>query len=329
MSTQITVFSLGGTIAMTPGAEGGGVVPTLSGGQLLATVPGLAELDLEIEVRDFRQVPGASLSFDDIRALAAVIHDSDADGVVVTQGTDTIEETAYLLDLLHTGRAPVVVTGAMRNAALAGPDGPANVLAAIQVAADPAARDLGCLVVFADEIHAASRVRKTHSTSVSTFASPNGGVVGHVVEGRPRFLTGSRERVTMRLPAQARFARVALVTAAFGDDGENLRPLANGCDGLVVAAMGVGHVPAAYVDALTFLAERMPVVLTSRTGAGSVLTHTYGYAGSESDLLNRGLISAGFLHPYKARILLTALLTAGASRGEVEETFTRSGAAHA
>ncbi|GII35670.1 asparaginase [Planotetraspora phitsanulokensis] len=329
MSTHIAVFSLGGTIAMTPGAEGGGAVPTLSGDQLLATVPGLAELDVKIEAIDFRRLPGASLSFDDLRDLAAAIHDSDADGVVVTQGTDSIEETAYLLDLLHTGQVPVVVTGAMRNAALAGPDGPANVLAAIQVAADPAARELGCLVVFADEIHAASRVRKTHSTSVTTFASPNGGAVGHVVEGRPRFLSGPRERVTVRLPAQVRFARVALVTATLGDDGEILRPLVNGCEGLVVAAMGVGHVPAAYLDALTFLAERMPVVLTSRTRAGSVLTHTYGYSGSESDLLDRGLINAGFLHPYKARILLTALLTAGASRSEIEEAFTRAGDARA
>ncbi|GII55869.1 L-asparaginase [Planotetraspora thailandica] len=329
MSIRIEVFSLGGTIAMTPGTDGGGVVPKLTGRQLLAAVPGLAELGVEIEPREFRRLPGASLSFADIRDLAAAIAEGGADGVVVTQGTDTIEETAYLLDLLHTGDAPVVVTGAMRNPALAGPDGPANILAAIRVAADPAARGHGCLVVSADEIHAASRVHKTHSTSVATFASPDRGPLGHVVEGRPQFVSSPRDRVTVRLPSEAAFARVALVTATFGDDGASLRLFADACDGMVVAAMGVGHVPVAYLDALTVLAERAPVVLTSRTGAGPVLTGTYGYPGSESDLLGRGLISAGFLHPYKARMLLTALLTAGASRDEIAEAFSRAGALHA
>ncbi|MDP9844341.1 asparaginase [Streptosporangium lutulentum] len=329
MSARIALFSLGGTIAMTPGAQGGGVQPTLTGEQLLAGVPGLADLDVEIEARDFRRLPGASLSFDDLRSLANAIGDCDADGVVITQGTDTIEETAYLLDLLHTGRTPLVVTGAMRNPTMAGADGPANVLAAIEVAADPAAHGRGCLVVFADEIHAACRVRKTHSTSVATFASPNGGALGHLVEGRARFLSAPGERVTVRLAPEAGFRRVALVTATLGDDGEILRAVADRADGLVVAAMGVGHVPESYLDALTELAGRMPVLLASRTGAGSVLSRTYGYPGSESDLLARGLTGAGFLHPYKARILLTVLLTAGASWDEIVETVSRAGAVRA
>ncbi|WP_371778711.1 asparaginase [Streptosporangium subroseum] len=329
MSVRIVVFSLGGTIAMAPGAQGGGAVLALTGEQLLAGVPGLGELDVEIEVRDFRRLPGASLSFDDLRHLANAIRDGDADGIVVTQGTDTIEETAYLLDLLHTGPAPIVVTGAMRNPTMAGADGPANVLAAIEVAADPAARGRGCLVVFADEIHAARRVRKAHSTGVAAFASPNGGALGHLVEGRARFLSAPGERVTVRLAPDAGFRRVALVTATLGDDGEILRAVADRADGLVIAAMGVGHVPESYLEVLTELAGRMPVVLASRTGAGSVLSRTYGFPGSESDLLARGLTGAGFLHPYKARILLIALLTAGASWEEITETFTRAGVAHA
>src|SRR5687767_1997084 len=155
-----------------------GAAPSLSAEQLVAAVPGLTGSGVDLDVVSFRGLPGASLGFDDLTALAAAIRDHEADGFVVTQGTDTIEESAYLLDLLHTGDEPVVVTGAMRNPSLAGADGPANVLAAIRTAADPAARGLGCLVVFADEIHAACRVRKTHAMSPGTFRSPNGGPLG-------------------------------------------------------------------------------------------------------------------------------------------------------
>lgn len=174
---RVVVLGLGGTIAMTAD-DMGGVLPTLSTGQLIAAVPGLAETGIAVEVEDFRRVPGASLSFDDLTALSAVVRDrfvAGADGVVITQGTDTIEESAYLLDLAHAGTQPLVVTGAMRNPMLAGADGPANLLAAVQVAASPQTCGLGTVVVVADEIHAASRVRKTHSTSGHTFQSPNGG----------------------------------------------------------------------------------------------------------------------------------------------------------
>ena len=143
----MAVFGLGGTIAMTQ-APGGGVSPALSPPELLAAVPGLDSIGAELRTVDFRRKPSASLSFGDLFELAAAINgalDSGCRGVVVIQGTDTIEEVAYVLDLLLDADAPVVVTGAMRNPTMAGADGPANILAAIRVALSPGARGQGCL----------------------------------------------------------------------------------------------------------------------------------------------------------------------------------------
>ena len=327
VAPRVVVFGLGGTIAMTS-AAGGGVVPALSADQLVAAVPSLAESGITVEVEDFRRVPGASLGFDDLTALATAIETrlaAGADGVVITQGTDTIEETAYLLDLTHTRPEPVVVTGAMRNPTLAGADGPGNLLAAVQTAASPDTRDLGAMVVFADEIHAAARVRKTHSTSGHTFASANGGPLGYLVEGQPRILNHPIGRTTLPAAAEPRPAEVGLVTMVLGDTGALLHAAADSCDGLIVAGFGVGHVPARVVDTLTDLAATMPVVLASRTGAGSVLAHTYAFPGSESDLLGRGLISAGFLDPLKARILLHHLLASGHDQTHIRTTFAQAG----
>jgi L-asparaginase len=322
----VVVFGLVGTIAMST-SDAGGVVPALSADQLVAAVPGLAESGIAVDVEDFRRVPGASLTFDDLGALASAIDQklaAGADGVVITQGTDTIEETAYLLDLTHTRSEPIVVTGAMRNPTLAGADGPANLLAAVQTAASPDARDLGTLVVFADEIHAAARVRKTHSTSGYTFVSTNGGPLGYVVEGQPRVLNRPSSRTTVPAAAELRPVEVGLITMVLGDSGALLEAAADRLDGLIVAGFGVGHVPNRVVDTLTKLAAQMPVVLASRTGAGSVLARTYAFPGSESDLLGRGLISAGFLDPLKARILLHHLLATGHDLAGIHAVFAPS-----
>ncbi|SDK04618.1 asparaginase [Streptomyces indicus] len=320
---EIALLTLGGTIAMS-GRPVEGVVPRLSGAELTAAVPALKEYALD--VRDAHAVPSSNLTFAQLFAVAeeaAQAVKAGAAGVVVTQGTDTLEETAYLFDLIWPHPQPLVLTGAMRNPTLPGADGPANLLAAVQVAASPEARELGALLVFNDEIHAARRVRKTHATSTATFASPDTGPLGHVVEGRVRVL--ARPPRLPALPATPGEARVALHTVTLDEDAPLLPGLADTYQGLIVAAYGVGHVAAQLAPVLGELATRIPVVLTSRTGGGSVLTATYGSPGSESDLLARGLVNGGFLDPYKARILLRLLLWDGADRARIAEEFARRG----
>ncbi|MFE0734262.1 asparaginase [Streptomyces sp. NPDC058855] len=314
--TRVTVFTLGGTIS----ARGDGAT-RLTGAEVLAGLgapshpapAGLAPED--IELRDFRRVPSSSLTHEDLAALAAEVRAAVAagSGVVVVQGTDTLEETAFLLDLLCTTERPVVVTGALRRADLPGADGPANLAAALAVAVAPACRNLGVLVVLADEIHAARHARKTHTTSLTTLASPGAGPLGAVVEGEPRVLLRPAVPATPRPLTLDPAVRVALVTLSQGDRGELLDAVDERFQGLVVAAFGAGHAPARLVEPLAALARRIPVVLASRTGSGTTLARTYRGPGSEHDLIGHGLIPAGPLDPPKARILLQTLLSSGAA----------------
>jgi L-asparaginase len=319
---DIVVAALGGTIASARPAEGG-VAPSLSARDLIDAVPGLPP---NVSPLSFRSLPGSSVTVPDLMALHELLEErfaAGAAGAVVTQGTDTIEESAYALDLVHRGPQPIVVTGAMRNPLLAGPDGPANLLAAVAVASSPAARDLGCVVVFADEIHPASRVRKTHSTSTGTFVSVDGGPVGYLVEGVPVVVNPRAARHT--LPRPVRVPSVGLYTATLGDDGSALAAMASVLDAVVIAGFGVGHVPSGWVALIDSLCARMPVVLATRTGSGPVLRQTYGYPGSESDLRRRGAVPAGFLHPSKARLLLQFALAAGATSAQIEAAFAVAG----
>jgi L-asparaginase len=321
---KILLLSLGGTITMT-GGSGPGITPTLGADDLVRAVPGLDRVAALETASPFR-VPGPSLSFADLTGVAALLEErlgGDCDGAVVVQGTDTIEETAFLFDLLVRSDKPVVVTGAMRGAETAGADGPANLLAAATVAAEPASRGLGTLVVLNDQVHAARFVRKSHTALPSAFASPLAGPLGLVAEGRATILM--RPARTPQVPVaagQSERPRVALVRIALDDDGRMLRALPTlGYAGAVLEAMGAGHVPAGVAPLVGELVAAMPVVLDTRVPSGPVFRSTYGYAGSETDLIARGAIPGGFLGGLKSRILLALLLGAGLDRPVIERTL--------
>lgn len=307
------------------GDNGSGAVSVaLEADDLVRAIEGLVRPKVAAEA--FRRVASSQLTLDDLVELAGLIDRRLAEGytgVVVTQGTDTIEETAFALDLLVAAQRPVVVTGSMRSATHPGSDGAANLLAAIETADAPDARGLGTLVVMNDEIHAARFVRKRHTSSPAAFGSFVG-PIGWVSEGRPRIAT--RPPARLRLPGRpvlgAR-ARVPLVSITLDDDGEILAALrAERIDALVLEALGGGHVPAPLVEPLVRLAAAVPVVLASRAAWGEVMSSTYEFSGSERELLENGLTSSGWLDSRKARVLLLLLVRCGLSGRALAAAFT-------
>ena len=254
--------------------------------------------------------PSVHLTTADALALAreACAEAAAGRGVVVTHGTDTLEETAYLTDLLHGGEAPIVFTGAMRPASAPGADGPANARDAVAAAAAPQAAGLGVLVCFAGELHAARDVRKADSVSVAGFRSPRLGPVGFVREGR----VGIERRLEREAPLDPRHldAVVHIVPAALGSDGTLVRAAAASADGLVGVVLGAGHTPPAFLAALHEVSRRMPVAVTVRPERGAVLHDTYGFEGAEGDLRSGRLLIWGELTPQAARMRLLALLSA-------------------
>ena len=326
---KVTLISCGGTIAsaVKPGV---GAMPSIDVGELARTVPGVAEA-AELTSRPMRLIASPHMTLRDLLDLAAASREAiaaGADGVVVTQGTDTIEEIAFGLDLLCDVDVPIVVTGAMRNASMAGADGPANLLAAVRVAASPLARGLGTLMVFNDEIHAARFVRKSHSQSPATFVSQQAGRLGCLSEADVRILVKPARRYHVAVADDAQVPAVALLKMSLGDDGRLLDCLpAAGFDGCVIEGFGGGHVTreVAAPGRIERLIDAMPVVFSTRTGNGELLRATYAFEGSEIDLIRRGVNFAGALDGPKARVLLALLLMAGADREEIARTFADIG----
>jgi L-asparaginase len=325
---RVVVAPLGGTIACVPTA-GGGVRPSPD--------PTFMRSVLDLSLRPVDDLPeaelvpsaGVSSAELDIPRLAALLEqlgghiDADASGVVVTTGTDTLEEVAFVLDLLWDRDEPLIVVGAMRHGALPGSDGPANLRDGLRVAAHPHARGQGVLVAMGGEIHYAWQVRKSHSGALAAFNSAVSGPAGSVQEDTVRMTSMSViDRPLFKLSPPTATAPVALVQSALGDDGRILSlTTAAGYRGLVIEALGGGSVPSAWVAGLKQLVRAIPVVYSPRTFAGPTLRSTYGSTGGELDLRRMGIIPSGLLDSLKSRLLLQLLLTTEADAGARERAF--------
>jgi L-asparaginase len=316
LSRPVRLLAAGGTIAM----GGKRAVPVLNADELIGLVPALAAVP-SLKAETLLSLPSAQLTLD--QALLIVTRACEAaaggEGVVITTGTDTLEEVAVLCALMHAADVPIVVTGANRPASGPGADGAANLIDAIAVAGATVTGGLGVVVVFGGEIHAAMAVRKVDSTGPAAFGSPTAGPLGRVVEGRVWLHARPVRPVPLRVQRLA--GRVEILTSSLGDDGELMRAAAAFADGLVVVAFGAGHLSPPMFAELRTAAARIPVIITCRPERSSMLFDTYGFDGSEGDLRSSGAICAPFLSPVGARIALLCCLGAGLGRAEIAEAL--------
>jgi len=298
---DVVLLATGGTIASRRDASGSAVA-AVSGADLVAGLP--IQADVRVQVDDVLRVGGYLMTLPLMAVLAERacehLRRPEVAGLVVTHGTDTTEETAFLLDLVGADERPVVLTGAQRPADAPDSDGPANLADAVAVAAAPAARGLGALVVFGGRVFAARGVRKSHTLAVDTFTSPSGGAIGWVRDGRVQVELRPRRRPALPLPPGA---------------------LDAGARGIVLEATGAGNANPTVCQAVGELSRRGVVLVTStRVEAGPVAA-LYGNGGG-TDLVRAGAVASGALRPSQARVLLAVLLSISDDPQSVREQFT-------
>ncbi|WP_303853568.1 asparaginase [Bartonella apis] len=320
----VAIGALGGTIAMVAGTSGG-VEPELSADQLAKSVPGISELST-IQAKTLAKLPSGSLSF---RVLFDALDwannqiDEGAKAVILTQGTDTLEESAFLLSLYWQKPQPLIITGAMRAPMAAGADGPANLLSSLLVAIDEQSIGRGVMVVMNDEIHSPYFVRKSHSLKVETFKSGLIGPLGAVVEAKPVFFRSMDRRPKPLSRPKTLDKKVALVEACLSSGSDHLELLFSSgiYQGVVIAGFGSGHVNFEEADIIKNYAHKLPVIVATRAYSGPTSEKTYGYKGSEIDLTRSGVLMGGWLSPLKTRLLLWALLSAGHDKEEIAKEW--------
>lgn len=320
---RVAVLFTGGTISMRSAPESGGFTPSLTSTDLLRKVPGVHAI-AEVEAIDWGLVPGSHLSFDQVLDIGGLVREQlerpDIDGVVIVQGTDNMEETAFAWDLLPLPPKPVVVVGAMRSASQDGFDGPDNLRNAIAAAAHGGLADQGVVVAMAGTIHGADDVRKTHTHAYETFRSVNTGPLGFLANGEVALV---RRREPQRLPSiPDSVPRIGFVTALLGEESVNLHADAAG---LVVEAMGGGNTQPALLDLAREVMQRgRPVVLTTRCPSGSVRPG-YSFPGGSTTWWEAGALFSGYLGGPKSRIALAFGIGCGLDRAFLATFFAHYG----
>ena len=311
---RLALVNTGGTIASRPDPNGAGLTP-----QTPPQLQGLPDVDV-VAFQPFT-LPSPHVTQHHMAELRALIEREahGVDGIVLTHGTDTLEETAFFLHLTLGTSTPVVLTGSMRHADELSWDGPGNLLDAAQVAPHPATRGREPLAVFGGDVFDARTVTKVHTTAVDAFGGYPG-PIGRIDHG-PH---GAEVRYFARPESRPVFApdtlnaRVEILYAYAGWQGEGFAEAAARADGLVIAALGTGNLPPELLPLVAGCA--VPVVIATRTHAGPVLP-VYGYTGGGATLVRAGAVPASFLNAHKARILLLVLLSLSASRNEIARVF--------
>jgi len=318
---MIHLLFTGGTISMQRDPAAGGNVPKHGGEALVAFAPGLERI-APFRIENWAKMPAAHLGAERLWAMRervrAIAESGEVSGIVITHGTDIIEETAYLLDRTLDPTVPVAITGAMRTSSDVGWDGPRNLLDAVAVAASPASAGRGTQVIFHGQVFAGRTAAKTHATDLAAFSAPHFGPVGSVSQGKVTYQPvpwSAPSRQTPPPTAPGLTGRVALVPMIVGDDGTML-DLARPCyDGVVIEAFGSGNLPPGAVPAIRrWLNEGKPVVLASRCPLGEV-TPVYAFEGGGARLIAMGVLPAGPRTPSQARMELAIALSAGVPFG--------------
>jgi L-asparaginase len=314
---RLAIINTGGTIASRPDEHG--LVkpdPTVSP---LSDLPGLEQL--QIEQHQPFNLPGPHITLSHMQQLRFLIEEiaPRTDGIVVTHGTDTLEETAFFLHLTLTTDTPVVLTGSMKHALEPSWDGPGNLWSAIQVATQATSRGRGALVVFSGDIYDARTVTKVHTTRPDAFGGYPG-PIGHVNAVNNQSLVHYFARPEPRTPLEPQDVKpkVEILTAYAGWQGEGLCAALERADGVVIAALGTGNLPPDLTPLIA--ASHKPIVICTRTHSGPILP-VYGYAGGGKLLLEAGAIPASHLNAFKARILLIVLLALKHTRDEIAQHF--------
>ena len=320
---KIAIIFNGGTISMKIDEKIKAAVPSLSAEEIMSMIPGV-EKYAEIEAYTFSSMPSPHMTLETMLKLSKftteLVEREDIDGVVITHGTDTLEETAYLLDLTVRTKKPVVVTGAMRSGSELGYDGPFNLATSICTAISDEAVGRGVLVCFNGELNSASEVTKANSMALNAFRTPNFGPIGIVDNDNVIFYRDANHLEKYDVSEIKK--QVALIKCVVDMDSSYIDYLIEkGCGGIVIEALGRGNVPPKMVDGIKKATElNIPVVVVSRCFEGRVF-ESYGYEGGGKQLKDLGVIFGDTLPGQKARIKLILAINSGMNIHEVARAF--------